>query len=193
MLAAGTPTGRRRGVWISLIGFMGSGKSTVARLLGERALLPVVDLDLEIVRREGAGIGELFRSRGEPGFRAAEFAALDALAKDADLVIACGGGLVTTPAAVALMRAAGCVIWLDAPWETLQTRLAAAAAAGDDRPLLAAGDWEAARALDGARRPLYARAADFRVRTDQTAPEVTASRALTRHVAWQRQRAAVGT
>ncbi len=179
-------------MWISLIGFMGSGKSTAARLLGERALLPVIDLDREVVRREGATIGELFRARGEAGFRAAEFAALDALPPEADLVIACGGGLVTTPAAVALLRDRGSVIWLDAPWETLQARLAAAADAGDDRPLLAAGDWAAARALDGVRRPLYARAADFRVRTDQSAPEVTARRALTRHVTWQRQRATVG-
>jgi shikimate kinase len=178
-------------VWISLIGFMGSGKSTVARLLGERALLPVVDLDREIVKREGASIGELFLTRGEAGFRAAELAALASLPQDADLVIACGGGLVTTPQAAALLRARGSVIWLDAAWETLQSRLEAAADDGDDRPLLAAGDWAAARALDGARRPLYAQVADFRVRTDQSAPDVTARRALTRHVAWQRQRAAV--
>ena len=179
-------------MWISLIGFMGSGKSTVARLLGERALLPVVDLDREVVRREDASIGVLFRERGEAGFRAAEFAALDSLPPQGDLVIASGGGLVTTPAAVTLMRDRGSVIWLDAPWETLRARLAAAAQAGDDRPLLAAGDWDAARALDASRRPLYARAADFRVRTDQTAPDITARRVLTRHVAWQRQRAVAG-
>lgn len=162
-------------MWLSLIGFMASGKSTVARELAERALLEVRDLDTEIEAAAGARAPEIFAGEGEAGFRRRELAALEALPGDEDLVVACGGGVIETPAARELLRARGVVVWLDAPWEQLRRRLEASGP--DDRPLLASG-WEAVEARLRRRLPLYAATAHVRLRSDLAVPRELASRAL---------------
>lgn len=162
-------------MWLSLIGFMASGKSTVARELAERALLEVCDLDVAIEAAAGARVAEIFADEGEAAFRRRELAALEALPAGEDLVVACGGGVVETPAACDLLRERGAVVWLDAPWERLRRRLEAAAPG--ERPLLDAG-WAEVEARLRRRLPLYAAAAHVRLRSDLATPRELASRVL---------------
>lgn len=149
-----------RGAKVILIGQMGAGKSTVARLLA--ASLPgygACDLDLEIEAR-GRPIARIFEEDGEAGFRAIEAEVLaQVLARPTPLVVATGGGAPCQPGAIERMRAAGLVIWLTAPPDVLALRLVAGQA---QRPLVAGLDLAQAerflsRQLE-VREPLYARA-----------------------------------
>ncbi|MHB1452121.1 MAG: shikimate kinase, partial [Coriobacteriia bacterium] len=79
---------------IFLTGFMGAGKSTVGRLVAEHLRRPFIDLDSFIEEREGAAVPDLFRMRGEDGFRLAEHDALASLGARPDSVIATGGGVI---------------------------------------------------------------------------------------------------
>lgn len=144
---------------VILVGQMGAGKSTVARLVAERRPgFAAVDLDALVEARAGAPIAEIFRTRGEPAFRALEAEVLAELLTSAEpLVIATGGGAPCQPGAIERMRAAGVVIWLCAPPEVLAAR-----ALGDTRPLLSGLDHAgAARYLASqleVRRPFYEQA-----------------------------------
>ncbi|HEY2738306.1 MAG TPA: shikimate kinase, partial [Thermoanaerobaculia bacterium] len=77
---------------IYLTGFMGSGKSTVGRLLAERLGMPFIDLDAEIEQRAGITVREIFERHGEPVFRRLEQEALRATEEMPDAVVATGGG-----------------------------------------------------------------------------------------------------
>jgi shikimate kinase len=135
-----------------LIGFMGAGKSTLARLLAAELACPASDLDDEIARIHGP-IPELFASRGESGFRAIEHHQLanilESLPRPA--VLALGGGAFLQPANRQLLeRHAATVIFLDAPFEVLYERIRDTA---HERPL--ATDAERLRSLYQLRRPTY--------------------------------------
>ncbi len=177
-------------MWVSLIGYMASGKSTVARMLGEHALLEVYDLDAEIETAAGRSVAEIFAADGEASFRDLELAALQRLPAGADLVLACGGGVVERPAAVELLRERGAVVWLDATWEILRRRLHDSPPAR--RPLLERG-WDGLGDLYRARLPLYARAAHFRLRGDLAEPRELVSRVLAAKLRWERRGAREGT
>lgn len=177
-------------MWISLIGFMASGKSSVARVLAERALLPAVDLDAEIERRAAASIPEIFGREGVDGFRRREREALAALDPVHPLLLATGGGIVESAEETAVLRARGVVIWLDAPWEVLRRRLGAKEEA--QRPLLLHLGWSGLERLHLRRRRLYAQSAHFRLRTDLAGPAVVGRMALTRALAWQRRHGGAG-
>ncbi len=163
-------------MWVSLIGFMASGKSTVARALGEHALLDVRDLDTEIEDAAVCDTAGIFDREGEAAFRVRELAALERLPAAADLILACGGGVVETPEACELLRDRGAVVWLDAPWEVLRRRLEESYVAA--RPLLAQG-WTDVESRLRARLPLYAATAHFRLRSDLAEPRELVSRVLT--------------
>lgn len=173
-------------MWISLVGFMGAGKNRVAAELGDRALLPVVDLDARVVELAGTPVSEIFASRGEPVFRRLETAALYALDRRREQVVACGGGVVERPANVARLREAGVVIWLDAAWNEVRRRLEADPA---DRPLLRRLGWDGMERLFHRRRPAYARAAHFRLRSDLETPALLAVQSLRCRLALARERA----
>ncbi len=143
---------------------MGCGKSTVAAGVAAASGRMFVDLDDVVAAETGRGIPEIFRQEKEAGFRAREFACLQALPPDEDLVLAAGGGLVGMPAAVDLIRSRGPVLWLDLNWVTAWSRLADT---GGSRPLVAALKQDDLAGLFVRRRPLYAAAADFRLRSDQ--------------------------
>ena len=110
---------------------MGAGKSSVGRELASRLALAFRDSDAEIERRAGRSIPEIFRAEGEPGFRRRERDAVASL-RDADAVVALGGGAAAQAEIRELLRAVGTSVYLRARPETLLARL------GDcrGRPLL---------------------------------------------------------
>ena len=82
---------------VVLVGLMGSGKSTVGRMLAERWRLPFVDLDVEIERISGLSISEIFELEGEAGFRARESEATRAITVSSPILVAVGGGWMARP------------------------------------------------------------------------------------------------
>lgn len=118
---------------IFLVGYMGSGKSTVGRLLAEGIKCQFVDLDSWIENRYHKTIRELFEEHGETHFREIEHKSLKELSDFQDVVVATGGGAACYHHNMAWMNAHGITIYLAASIETLVERLTAAKA---KRPLL---------------------------------------------------------
>lgn len=119
---------------VSLIGFMGSGKTTVGKALADRLGRPFVDTDSEVERMLGMPAREIFESMGEAAFREAEQDALsDALRPNDPIVLATGGGTPCAEGAMEWMRRRSLVIALQPPLETLLERLKQGQ---DQRPLI---------------------------------------------------------
>ncbi len=117
-----------------LVGLAGSGKTTVGKGVAEKLGREFIDLDQEIIRREGKpSVGEVFRARGEEYFRQLEADITQELAKQTNMVIAPGGGWIMTPRAVDAMRPVAYLIYLKV---TPQTALARIGADTGNRPLL---------------------------------------------------------
>ena len=142
-----------------LIGFMGTGKTEVGRLLAERLNRRLVDTDQMIAQREGKAIAEIFLDRGEKYFRQLEKALAEELREQQNLVIATGGGIVLDQDNVAALRESGFVVWLTAKLAVLRERLKD----DDSRPLFKSGSDFAV--LYYARLPVYRRASDVQVET----------------------------
>jgi shikimate kinase len=159
---------RHRRKQIYLLGFMGSGKSTVGELLSRELGWPFIDLDTIIEAGQGVSIREIFERSGEPLFRQLERAALTEVLKAEPAVIALGGGTFAYEPNVELIReTGGATIWLDCPLETLRRRCATM----QNRPLFR--DPESFERLLDLRLPYY-RLAQFRVSTEGRDPrEVT--------------------
>lgn len=150
----------KRAPGLYLTGFMASGKTTVARVLADRLGWDFIDLDAEIEASENATIAQLFETRGEPEFRRIETEALKKITHKVDRgmpsVIALGGGSFAQPANVKLLETHGISIWLDCPFETVESRITDA----ESRPL--ARDREQFRLLYEERRAAYGQA-NYRV------------------------------
>ncbi len=122
--------------WIFLSGMMGSGKSSVGRVLARSLGQPFVDLDARIVDRVGRSIADFFAAEGEAAFRALEAEeARQLIEAGQPAVVALGGGTVTRAATRRLLLRAGALVTLTAPASELARRLSGT----DDRPLLARG------------------------------------------------------
>ncbi len=173
-------------MWTTFVGFMGSGKTTVADALQAASGRPVVHLDEAVAARAGCRVAEIFARDGEPAFRDLELQELAALDPARNLVVDTGGGIVQTPAAVELMRERGVVIWLDAPWETIRARLKGGAPG--ERPLVDRLGWAGLEELFRGRRQLYAAAADFRLPATAAEPAQLARTAMLRSLVWSRRR-----
>jgi len=144
---------------IVITGFMGSGKSAVARALALRLDSQMVDLDEEILKQEGRSAKHLIEKQGETAFREIETRALrDVLHNNAAGVIALGGGAWTLPGNRDLIAAAGGMcVWLDAPFSLCWQRIVAGILDGKDRRPLARNEQEALT-LYAERRAAYASA-----------------------------------
>lgn len=109
---------------VVLVGFMGCGKSTIARRLAHEFGLKLVDTDELIVEQaNGRSIPQIFLEEGEDGFRQRETAVLQGLEGQRGLVISTGGGIVTREENHPLLRSLGCVIWLTADTDTVWERV----------------------------------------------------------------------
>ena len=106
-----------------LVGFMGAGKTSVARALARRLDWKTEDIDERIERRERRDIPSIFRQHGEPYFRALEREELIALLPHRGTVVATGGGTVVDASNRELMLRDGAVVWLDVPFATVLDRV----------------------------------------------------------------------
>ena len=155
---------------ITLTGFMGSGKTTVGKVLADFLGCPFYDLDDLVVKKAGKTIPEIFAQDGEPAFRQLEARLLRQTVEkygENTAVLSLGGGAVTTPASATLLNEKTVCIYLRATLETLLQRLEGQTAG---RPL--ADDALAARLAE--REPLYEKTAHVIVDTDGLAPDQVA-------------------
>lgn len=153
---------------IILVGFMGTGKSTVGRLVADRLGWPFTDSDRFIEQEQGMPIPSIFRERGEAAFRALETDALKRLIGQGGRVIATGGGAVLAEDNRKVMLAGGLVVALKASPDTIISRVGG----GVDRPLLAGNVRDNVMRLYEQRKTAYD-FADLIVQTDGlTADEV---------------------
>jgi len=154
-----------------LTGMPTAGKTVTGRLVAKRLGARFVDVDEAIEASEGRTVAAIFAKFGEARFRALEStAAIEALGED-DAVVALGGGAVTQPAIVEMLRGQT-VVWLDVTVEAAKTR---AARQGGQRPLLSGDVADRLTALDAERRGLYAKTSTWRVDTTGRTPDQVAS------------------
>lgn len=152
---------------ITLVGYRGTGKSSVAQRMADTLGLAAVDADAHIEQRAGKTIREIFADDGEPAFRALERTVAAELLRRTGLVIASGGGAVLNADTRRDMRAAGPVVWLRASPATIAARLDADPATRDRRPALTNHDpRDEIAALLAVREPLYREVATIIIDTD---------------------------
>ena len=147
-----------------LIGFMGSGKSSVAAYLHSKYKMLLFEMDEMIAEREGISIPELFEKKGEEYFRAVETTLLIELQSNQNMVVSCGGGVPMCAYNVETMKRNGKVILLTASSKTILTRVSG----NDNRPLLKKRKNVAGiQVLMEQRRSYYEMAADLTIATDE--------------------------
>ena len=148
---------------VFLIGFMGAGKSTIARCLQKELDMELVEMDERIVQEQGMSINEIFEKFGEAGFRDIESQLVVDLGNQEKSIVSCGGGVVVRPENVENMKKSGKIIFLTATPETILERVKD----GTDRPLLNGHmNVEYIEELMNKRLVLYQGAADYMVATD---------------------------
>lgn len=163
---------------VTLIGYRGSGKSSVGRELAHRLSFPFADADAELEGRAGKSIRQIFDDDGESAFRDLEEQVIaDLLLSSGRLVLAAGGGAVLRESTRARLAAAGPIVWLRATAEHLAARIAADASTAERRPnLTALGGLDEIRELLEQREPIYRAAADLTVETEGLTPAEIAER-----------------
>jgi shikimate kinase len=150
---------------IALIGFMGTGKTAVGRLLAERLGREFIELDALIEKKAGKTIPEIFAQEGEIAFRQLEIEATREAAAKENTVIACGGGVVLNQINIDRLRVNGVIVYFTASPEAILERTSSDK---DERPLLVAEDKAAkVKALLQFRKPFYERSADITVDTSK--------------------------
>lgn len=148
---------------IVLIGFMGTGKSTVSDYLSTRFSMKIVEMDSEIAKREQMSIPDIFSTYGEEYFRDLETRLLVEMQAQRNTVISCGGGVALRERNVAEMKKNGYVVLLTASPETVYERVKD----NDDRPLLSGRkNVKGISELMEQRRGKYEAAADVVINTD---------------------------
>lgn len=148
---------------IYLIGFMGSGKSTIAALLREKLGCNLVEMDARIVEEQGMSINEIFAKFGEPHFRDIESELVKRIGEEGGTVVSCGGGVVVRSENTEVMKKAGKIVFLRATPETIYNRVKNST----DRPILNGHmNVEYIAELMEKRRALYEAAADLTIDTD---------------------------
>ncbi|MEW6366203.1 MAG: shikimate kinase [Acidobacteriota bacterium] len=151
-----------------IIGFMGSGKTTVGRLLAERLGRRFIDTDAVIEEGSGMRVAEIFERKGEGQFRRLERKCVESVSMLKECVVSLGGGAVLDDENWQRIAATGSTVYLSYPPEILRARLQTT----HDRPLLARDDGRARIAeLLAVREPLYRRADLVLQFSDEVSPE----------------------
>ena len=160
---------------IYLIGFMGTGKSTIAKKLSYRHQLEVVEMDEEIVKDQHMAVSKIFEVYGEPCFRDLETKLLIKLQDEPPMVVSCGGGLVLREENVRLMKKMGTIVLLTASPQTIYERVKNST----KRPILN-GNMNLAyiTELMEKRRSYYEQAADTVISTDDKTAEASCGEIL---------------
>ena len=146
-----------------LIGYMGTGKSTVAAFLSKEQGMDILEMDEMLSEREGMSISDIFAVHGEEYFRDAETRLLKEICMKENTVVSCGGGVVLRSQNVDEMKTCGNIVLLSAKPETILERLK------DDmsRPLLQGNKTvDFVAEMMEKRREQYERAADIVIHTD---------------------------
>ena len=153
---------------IYLIGFMGTGKSTISRALHDILGWPEIDMDAVIEQEQQMKITEIFARYGESHFRDLETACLQALSEEDASIVSCGGGAVLRSENVELMRKSGTIVLLTATPETVYERVKDST----NRPVLNGNmNVEYISQLMEKRRSAYESASQVRIVTDGRSPE----------------------
>ena len=169
---------------IFLIGFMGTGKSTVSAALGRRLSREVVEMDELIAKRECMPISEIFEKHGESYFRERETGLLAELQKKDGVIVSCGGGTPMREGNVAKMKKSGVIVLLTAEPETILERVKKS----HDRPLLENHKTaEYIEELLEKRRDKYEAAADLTIATDEKNTASICSELLEKVQEWETQ------
>lgn len=148
---------------IFLIGFMGAGKSTVAKELQMKTNRPLIEMDERIVKEQGRSINDIFEKEGEETFRKIESELVETILTEEDSIVSCGGGVVVRQVNVDNMKKNGAIIFLTATPQTVYDRVKG----GKDRPILNGNmNVEYIASLMEKRRNAYEQAADAKVATD---------------------------
>jgi shikimate kinase len=163
-----------------LVGYRGSGKSTVGKIVAARSGRPFLDADQELEARAGESIRSIFAGQGEPAFRDREEETLRELVRcHPDAVLATGGGAVLRATNRGLLAQFGFVVWLQADPAELIRRLETDVQAVASRPpLTVAGTLAEVAAVLQERQPLYAEAADAVIATLNRTPDEIAQQIL---------------
>lgn len=159
---------------IVLVGFMGTGKTTIGRLLSEQTGMPLVDMDSMIEERAGKSINAIFAEDGEPHFRKLERDMAIELASRGNQVVSTGGGIVLNADNIADYEKTGLVVCLLASSKTILERVLH----DNTRPLLAGDKQEKIIQLLETRRPLY-KAIKLSIDTEGLEPELIAAKIIT--------------
>jgi len=150
---------------IALIGFMGTGKTAVGKILAEKLGRSFVELDSLIEQKAGKSIPDIFRQDGEIAFRELEIEVTREVSKDKNLIIACGGGIVLNQINIERLRQQSTIVYLTASPGVMLRRIS-----GEEgqRPLLEVDNPALAiQELLDFRKPFYERAADIEIDTSK--------------------------
>ena len=161
---------------ILLIGYRGTGKSEVGKIVAETLRMKYVSMDATIVEKAGISIPEIVEKHGWPGFRDMESDVARELAQADNLVIDSGGGIIERPENIEALQVNSRIVWLRASVDTIVSRIQ-----GDtQRPSLTGGKSfteEVAEVLER-RTPKYAAAAHCEIDTDPLTPDQVAGRVI---------------
>ena len=162
---------------IFLIGFMGAGKSTIARGLVQKLNFPLIEMDERIVKEQGMPISEIFDRYGEEHFRDTESELVKTIGTLEPSVVSCGGGTVLRPENVENMKKSGKIVFLTATPQTIYERVKNSS----DRPILNGHmNVPYIAELMEKRRPVYEGAAELTISTDGKSREEIADEIIRR-------------
>lgn len=166
---------------LTLIGYRATGKTSLARELAAALRWNAVDADVEIERRAGKSIKQIFEEDGESAFRDLEAEVIADLCQKERLVIASGGGAPMREASRQVMRQAGKVVWLRATPETILARMTGDVTTAERRPdLTDKGGLKEIIDMLELRDPIYRETADFEVDTEHKSLKQIAEEILER-------------